>query len=196
MGPAEARRPCASHRAAERATFVHLARFNTGCNASLRGSSPEHTRADNPPPVGRRASGSIHVKVSVVIPCLNEAASIERCVARRAHGLRGPGLAGRGDRRRQRLGRRQRRARARRRRAAWCTSRGAATAARTCAGFAAAQGDYIVMADADLTYDFGDIPRFVEQARRGRRPRDGRPHDRASSRARCRGCTATSATRC
>jgi glycosyltransferase involved in cell wall biosynthesis len=29
------------------------------------------------------------------------------------------------------------------------------------AGFAAAQGDYIVMADADLTYDFGDIPRFV-----------------------------------
>jgi glycosyltransferase involved in cell wall biosynthesis len=31
------------------------------------------------------------------------------------------------------------------------------------AGFAAAQGDYIVMADADLTYDFGDIPRFVER---------------------------------
>jgi glycosyltransferase involved in cell wall biosynthesis len=28
-------------------------------------------------------------------------------------------------------------------------------------GFAAARGDYIVMADADLTYDFGDIPRFV-----------------------------------
>ena len=43
------------------------------------------------------------------------------------------------------------------------------------AGFAAAQGDYIVMADADLTYDFGDIPRFVDEARRGRRPRDGRP---------------------
>ncbi len=31
------------------------------------------------------------------------------------------------------------------------------------AGFAAAGGDYIVMADADLTYDFADIPRFVEQ---------------------------------
>ena len=31
------------------------------------------------------------------------------------------------------------------------------------AGFAAAAGDYIVMADADLTYDFDDIPRFVER---------------------------------
>jgi hypothetical protein len=30
------------------------------------------------------------------------------------------------------------------------------------AGFAAARGRYIVMADADLTYDFAEIPRFVE----------------------------------
>jgi glycosyltransferase involved in cell wall biosynthesis len=29
------------------------------------------------------------------------------------------------------------------------------------AGFAASRGPYIVMADADLTYDFGEIPRFV-----------------------------------
>jgi glycosyltransferase involved in cell wall biosynthesis len=29
------------------------------------------------------------------------------------------------------------------------------------AGFAAARGEYIVMGDADLTYDFGEIPRFV-----------------------------------
>ena len=29
------------------------------------------------------------------------------------------------------------------------------------AGFAAARGDYIVMIDADLTYDFEEIPRFV-----------------------------------
>ncbi len=35
------------------------------------------------------------------------------------------------------------------------------------AGFTAARGDYIVMADADLTYDFGDIPRFVEQLEDG-----------------------------
>ena len=35
------------------------------------------------------------------------------------------------------------------------------------AGFAAAHGDYIVMADADLTYDFADIPRFVERLDEG-----------------------------
>jgi len=29
------------------------------------------------------------------------------------------------------------------------------------AGFAASKGRYIVMADADLTYDFNEIPRFV-----------------------------------
>ena len=31
------------------------------------------------------------------------------------------------------------------------------------AGFAAARGDYIVMIDADLTYDFDEIPRFVPE---------------------------------
>ena len=31
------------------------------------------------------------------------------------------------------------------------------------AGFAAARGDYIVMIDADLTYDFDEIPRFVKE---------------------------------
>jgi glycosyltransferase involved in cell wall biosynthesis len=31
------------------------------------------------------------------------------------------------------------------------------------AGFAAARGKYIVTADADQTYDFGDIPRFIAQ---------------------------------
>jgi glycosyltransferase involved in cell wall biosynthesis len=31
------------------------------------------------------------------------------------------------------------------------------------AGFAAARGDYIVMGDADLTYDFREIPRFVKE---------------------------------
>jgi hypothetical protein len=35
------------------------------------------------------------------------------------------------------------------------------------AGFGAARGAYVVMLDADLTYPFEDIPRFVEQLRDG-----------------------------
>jgi len=35
------------------------------------------------------------------------------------------------------------------------------------AGFAAARGAYIVMADADLTYDFAEIPRFVAHLEAG-----------------------------
>jgi glycosyltransferase involved in cell wall biosynthesis len=98
------------------------------------------------------------VRVSVVIPCLDEAATIERCVqdARAAlHGLDGEVVVvdngsrdGSGDLA-LRAGARvvlERR-------------RGYGSAYR--AGFAAAQGEYIVMADGDLTYDFTDIPRFV-----------------------------------
>ena len=43
-------------------------------------------------------------------------------------------------------------------------------------GFAAACGDYIVMIDADLSYDFDEIPRFVEALERRGRARDGQPH--------------------
>jgi glycosyltransferase involved in cell wall biosynthesis len=35
------------------------------------------------------------------------------------------------------------------------------------AGFAVARGEYIVMADADLTYDFGEIPNFVAKLNDG-----------------------------
>ncbi len=35
------------------------------------------------------------------------------------------------------------------------------------AGFAASRGRYIVMADADLTYDFNEIPRFVAELENG-----------------------------
>ena len=35
------------------------------------------------------------------------------------------------------------------------------------AGFAAARGRHIVMADADLTYDFGEIPRFLAELEAG-----------------------------
>jgi len=98
----------------------------------------------------------------VVIPCLNEAGNIEECVRRAFSALSDGGITGEvvvadngstdGS-------------------PALATDAGALVlheprrgyGSAYLAGFAAARGDYIVMADADLTYDFGDIPRFVEQ---------------------------------
>ncbi|HEY4347530.1 MAG TPA: glycosyltransferase family 2 protein, partial [Gaiellaceae bacterium] len=101
-------------------------------------------------------------RVSVVIPCLNEAENIEECVRRAYDVLTKAGLSGEvivvdnGS------------------------DDGSGEIARTCGatvideprrgygqayrtGFDAAAGDYIVMIDADLTYDFEEIPRFVAE---------------------------------
>jgi Glycosyl transferase family 2 len=100
--------------------------------------------------------------VSVVIPCLNEAASIERCVARAREALEGQGWQGEvivadngSEDGSAEL------AKAAGALVVFEPRRGYGSA--YLAGFAAATGEYIVMADADLTYDFGDIPRFVEE---------------------------------
>ena len=104
--------------------------------------------------------------VSVVIPCLNEADNIERCVtwARTTlaeHGLSGEVVVADND--------------SEDASAALALAAGARVVHERrrgygnayMAGFGAARGRYIVMADADLTYDFGDIPRFVEQLEAG-----------------------------
>jgi glycosyltransferase involved in cell wall biosynthesis len=104
--------------------------------------------------------------VSVVIPCLNEAENIEECIVQARRALTSNGLAGEvlvvdnGSEDNS---------------AALAEGAGARVVheprrgygSAYLAGFAAATGDYIVMADADLTYDFGDIPRFVEQLEDG-----------------------------
>ena len=101
-------------------------------------------------------------RVSVVIPCLDEAETIAECVTAARAVLDESGLAGEvlvvdngstdgsGDLARS----------------AGATvvdepRRGYGSA--YLAGLAAARGDYIVMVDADLTYDLREIPRFVEQ---------------------------------
>lgn len=102
------------------------------------------------------------VLVSVVIPCLNEAESIGQCVnaAQRVldeHGLDGEVLVvdnGSEDG----SGKLARLAGAR---VVEEPRRGYGSA--YLAGFAAARGDYIVMIDADLTYDFEEIPRFIRE---------------------------------
>jgi glycosyltransferase involved in cell wall biosynthesis len=105
-------------------------------------------------------------KVSVVIPCLNEEEHIEECVTR-AHGaLADAGLTGEvivadndsDDRSAER-------AAAAGARVIHEPRRGYGSA--YLAGFAAARGEYIVMLDADLTYDFAEIPRFVGQLDEG-----------------------------
>jgi glycosyltransferase involved in cell wall biosynthesis len=98
--------------------------------------------------------------VSVVIPCLNEAENIESCVTAALRALERMGVQGEvvvadndsEDDSVQLAERAGARVVVERR-------RGYGSA--YLAGFAASNGRYIVMADADLTYDFDEIPRFV-----------------------------------
>jgi glycosyltransferase involved in cell wall biosynthesis len=100
------------------------------------------------------------IVVSVVIPCLNEEGTIERCVRKALdvlteHGIVGEVIVADNDSEDQSA-----------RLAAEAGAivvhepeRGYGSA--YMAGFAAARGRYIMMADADLTYDFEEIPRFL-----------------------------------
>jgi len=112
-------------------------------------------------PTGRGGNG-FRLRVSVVIPCLNEAGSIERCVAEARGALEQADLSGEvlvvdndSEDRSAEL------ARAAGARVVHEARRGYGSA--YLAGFEAARGDYVVMVDADLTYDFGEIPRFIAE---------------------------------
>jgi Glycosyl transferase family 2 len=117
-------------------------------------------------PTERVGSDPHALLVSVVIPCLNEAENIERCVRAAREVLGSGGIDGEvivvdnasedGS-------------------AALAAAAGARVVheprrgygSAYLAGFAAARGRYIVMADADLTYDFNEIPRFVAALEEG-----------------------------
>jgi hypothetical protein len=125
--------------------------------STLQQTSP--TRAD-------ARSTADELVVSVVIPCLNEADNIERCVAVALGVLRDADIRGEvivADNASEDDS------------AALATNAGARVVheprrgygSAYLAGFAAARGRYIVMADADLTYDFREIPRFVEELDQG-----------------------------
>jgi glycosyl transferase family 2 len=104
--------------------------------------------------------------VSVVIPCLNEAENIERCVAAARAALERNGLPGEvvvADNASE-DGSAQL-AEAAGARVVHEPRRGYGSA--YLAGFAAARGQFIVMGDADLTYDFDEIPRFVGALQEG-----------------------------
>ncbi len=112
------------------------------------------------------ATSSAALDVSVVIPCLNEANSLAFCVnkaigAFRAAGLRGEVVVadnGSTDGSIQI-------AEMNGARVVHVPQRGYGAALK--AGIASARGTYIIMGDADDSYDFTDVPRFVEKLREG-----------------------------
>ena len=107
-------------------------------------------------------------ELTILMPCLNEAETLGRCIAQGARLPRARGHRGRGAGRRQRQHRRLAGARASAAGARVVPSprarlrRGAAAA-----GIAAARGRYVIMGDADDSYDFSRLDAFVEQLRGG-----------------------------
>jgi glycosyltransferase involved in cell wall biosynthesis len=104
--------------------------------------------------------------VSVVIPCLNEAENIAVCVRAARAALEEMGVHGEvvvadnnseddSARLAEDVGARV------------VVERRRGYGSAYLAGFAASRGRYIVMADADLTYDFNEIPRFVAELENG-----------------------------
>jgi Glycosyl transferase family 2 len=106
------------------------------------------------------------LELTVVLPCLNEAETIAACVEQVRAVVREQGIAGEivvadngstdgsqeiAERAGARVVRVQR--------------RGYGNA--LMGGIAAAQGKYVIMGDADESYDFADIPRFLEKLRLG-----------------------------
>ena len=63
-------------------------------------------------------------------------------------------------------------------------------------GIAAARGRYVIMGDADDSYDFSQLGRFRRALREGADLVMGNRFRGGIGRAPCRRCTATSATRC
>ena len=106
------------------------------------------------------------MRVSVVIPCLNEAETIAECVQEARAALDANDLPGEvivvDNGSTDGSGRLAREAGAL---VVDEPRRGYGSA--YLAGLAVSKGDYIVMVDADLTYDFGEIPKFVRELENG-----------------------------
>jgi hypothetical protein len=124
----------------------------------------EHPQEVAPP--AQRPDDAAVVEVSVVMPCLDEARTVDRCVGKAVAelerlGVRGEVIVadngstdGSPDL-----------ARAAGARVVHVERRGYGSALQ--AGIAAARGRYVIMGDADDSYDFGNLGPFVEQLRAG-----------------------------
>jgi glycosyltransferase involved in cell wall biosynthesis len=133
-----------------------FAGYSAGAWPATRMSTLERETTSQAPPQNPEDS----LRLSIVIPCLNEAGTIAECVRRARSALDNNDISGE----------------------VIVADNGSddgsdelATAAGACvvhepergygsaylAGFAAARGSNILMADADLTYDFDETPRFL-----------------------------------
>jgi hypothetical protein len=104
--------------------------------------------------------------VSVVMPCLNEERTLARCIQAAQQGIREAAITGEilvVDNGSEDCSVRV--AEAAGARIVHCARRGYGNALR--AGFAAARGTWLVMGDADESYDFTEIPRFWKEIEKG-----------------------------
>jgi len=117
-------------------------------------------------PTSSAQNQSAEVEVSVVMPCLNEAQTVGKCIMKAQQALGEGGIAGEiivadngstdgSQEIASRLGAR----------VVPVNERGYGGA--LMGGIAAAAGKYIIMGDADDSYDFGHIPRFLQELRAG-----------------------------
>ncbi|HYN08017.1 MAG TPA: glycosyltransferase family 2 protein [Vicinamibacterales bacterium] len=106
------------------------------------------------------------VELTVVMPCLNEARTLEVCIRRvkdtfDRHGVKGEVVVGDNGS----TDGSQALARSLGARVVDIPVKGYGAALR--GGFSAARGQYIVMGDSDASYDFSEIPRYLARLRQG-----------------------------
>ncbi|HEY1470095.1 MAG TPA: glycosyltransferase family 2 protein, partial [Candidatus Acidoferrum sp.] len=117
-------------------------------------------------PTSLRPAADNHLELTVLMPCLNESASLAICVHQALDAMRANGICGEvliadngstdGS---------QRIATEHGARVVPIETRGYGSALR--GGIAAARGKYILMGDADASYDFTQLPLFLNKLREG-----------------------------
>jgi glycosyltransferase involved in cell wall biosynthesis len=113
-----------------------------------------------------RPAGSGEIEVSIVMPCLNEAGTVTACIKKAHDALRGAGVTGEvivadngstdgSPAIAQAVGAR----------VISVPARGYGSA--LMGGIEAARGRYVIIGDADESYDFGEISKFITKLRNG-----------------------------
>jgi glycosyltransferase involved in cell wall biosynthesis len=119
---------------------------------------------DRPPITAASTDGEL--ELTVVMPCLNEERTLPRCIGKALNAMREHGIVGEvvivdnGSTDRSVVVAREHGARV-----VHQPLKGYGNALRK--GFDEARGQFIIMGDCDESYDFHDIPRFVDQLRKG-----------------------------